>query len=381
MMNYKALALLSTILYAAFPGDAAQAETLRYAIGFPPGGSVTDGLHEFNDRLKAETDLELKIYELSLLDLKETPPGVRDGLADAGYIITPYYAAEYSETNLPANMSMLATVGTPAKSSGAVMAGVMTEYVMLHCDECQQQYKAQNQIFLGAIGTPEYVQLCTTPIRSIEDLKGKKMRSSVDAMGRWAENFGATKVSIPANDIYEAMSQGVVDCTMFSAPELGNFQLFDVTKYITLGLPGGSFAGVGAMNVNLDTWQSLSKEQRSEMLRLAPFNAAAITVNYHRAAEQDIEKARQNGTEIIERPEAMAKATEEFVRDDAAVIKASFQNDYGLENVDEKYDLIAGLIEKWKGLTEDSHNDKDAMTELLWTEVFSKMDAATYGMN
>lgn len=135
------------------------------------------------------------------------------------------------------------------------------------------------------------------------------------------------------------------------------------------------------MNVNLDTWQSLSKEQRSEMLRLAPFNAAAITVNYHRAAEQDIEKARQNGTEIIERPEAMAKATEEFVRDDAAVIKASFQNDYGLENVDEKYDLIAGLIEKWKGLTEDSHNDKDAMTELLWTEVFSKMDAATYGMN
>lgn len=245
MMNYKALALLSTILYAAFPGDAAQAETLRYAIGFPPGGSVTDGLHEFNDRLKAETDLELKIYELSLLDLKETPPGVRDGLADAGYIITPYYAAEYSETNLPANMSMLATVGTPAKSSGAVMAGVMTEYVMLHCDECQQQYKAQNQIFLGAIGTPEYVQLCTTPIRSIEDLKGKKMRSSVDAMGRWAENFGATKVSIPANDIYEAMSQGVVDCTMFSAPELGNFQLFDVTKYITLGLPGGASLALG----------------------------------------------------------------------------------------------------------------------------------------
>ncbi|MEO1988813.1 MAG: C4-dicarboxylate TRAP transporter substrate-binding protein [Martelella sp.] len=381
MKNFKTLAIAATLLCGALPPVAAQAETIRYAIGFPPGGAATDGVKEFNERLKAETDLELKIYELSLLDLKETPPGVRDGLADAGYILTTYYPAEFSETNLPVNMSMLATVGTPTKSSGAVMAGVMSEYVMLHCDKCEQQYSAQNQLFLGAIGTPEYVQLCTTPIRSVEDLKGKKMRSSVDAMGRWAESFGATKVSIPANDVYEAMSQGVVDCTMISAAELGNLQLFDVTKYITLGLPGGSFAGVGSLNVNLDTWRSLSAEQRAEMLRLAPFNSAAITVNYHHASMDDIEQARANGTEIIERPVDMATATEAFVNDDATVIKASFADDYGLQNVDEKYELIVGLIEKWKALTADVYADKDAMAELLWNEVFSKVDAATYGMN
>jgi len=381
MTYFKTLTVAATMLCTVMPAGLAQAETLRYAIGFPPGGAATDGVKEFNERLKAETDLELKIYELSLLDLKETPPGVRDGLADAGYIITPYYAAEFSETNLPANMSMLVTAGTSTKSSGAVMAGVMSEYIMLHCDDCQQQYTAQNQIFLGAIGTPEYVQLCTTPIRGVDDLKGKKMRSSVDSMGRWAEYFGGTKVSLPANDIYEAMSQGVVDCTMISAPELGNLQLFDVTKYITLGLPGGSFAGVGSMNVNLDIWRALSAEQRAAMLRLTPFNSAAITVNYNRAAAQDIEKAKANGTEVIEMPADMAKATEEFVRADAAVIKEGFQNDYGLQNVDAKYELIAGLIDKWKGLTGEVYDDKDAMTELLWTEVFSKLDAETYGMN
>ena len=200
-------------------------------------------------------------------------------------------------------------------------------------------------------------------------------------MGRWAEHFGGTKVSLPANDIYEAMSQGVVDCTMISAPELGNFQLFDVTKYITLGLPGGSFAGVGSMNMNLDTWRGLSAEQRADFLRLAPFNSAAITVNYHLAATTDIEKARANGTEIIEAPEDLVKATEDFVADDAAVIKASFENDFGLQNVDEKYEQIAGLIERWKGLTQDVYDDKEAMTELLWTEVFSKVDPATYGLN
>ncbi|MFT6533655.1 MAG: TRAP-type C4-dicarboxylate transport system substrate-binding protein [Limimaricola cinnabarinus] len=380
MKTYKGLALsVSLVCAMGLPGTL-QAETLRYAIGFPPGGAATEGVGEFNERLKAETDLELKVYELSLLDLKETPPGVRDGMADAGYIITPYYPAEFSETNLPSNMSMLVTTGSSTKSSGAVMAGVMSEYVMLHCDDCRQQYTAQNQVYLGGIGTPEYVQLCTAPVRSIEDIKGKKMRSSMDSMGRWAEKLGGTKVSLPANDIYEAMSQGVVDCTMISAAELGNLQLFDVTRYITLGLPGGSFAGVGAMNVNLDTWRALSAEHRADLLRLSAFNSAVITVKYHEASAKDIETARANGTEIIEAPADLIQATEEFVREDAAVIKASFQDDYGLEDVDVKYDLIVELIEKWKGLTAEVYDDKEAMTDLLWTEVFSKVDAETYGM-
>ncbi|MAY89437.1 MAG: ABC transporter substrate-binding protein [Pseudooceanicola sp.] len=360
---------------------AGSAETLRYAIGFPPGGAVTNGIEEFNERLQAETDLELRVYALSLLDLRETPPGVRDGLADAGYVLTPYYPAEFSESNLPANMSMLATVGTPTPSAAAVMAGVMTEYILLHCDECQKQFTKQNQVFLGSIGTSEYVQVCNTPIRTIEDIKGKRMRSSVDAMSRWVEHFGGVKVSLPGNDIYEAMSQGVVDCTLISAPELGNLQLFDVTKYITLGLPGGSFSGVGAMNVNLDRWRGLSAQQRADLLRLAPFNSAAITVNYHKAATTDIEIARARGIEIIERPDDMAAATEAFVESDAKTIKQSFSRDFGLENIDAKYKLIEGLVEKWKDLTRDAYDDKEAMTELLWTEVFSKIDPETYGMN
>lgn len=381
MTNSTTRALMAAALCTVASVTAANAETLRYAIGFPPGGAVTDGIQEFNERLQAETDMALRVHELSLLDLRETPPGVRDGLADAGYVLMPYYPAEFSESNLPANMSMLATVGTPTNSSGAVMAGVMTEYIMLHCDECVQQFTAQNQIFLGAIGTPEYVQLCNTPIRTPADIQGKRMRSSVDAMGRWAEHFGGVKVSLPANDVYEAMSQGVVDCTMISAPELRNFQLFDVTSHITLGLPGGSFSGVGAMNINLDRWRALSEEQRAHMIRLAPFNSAVITVNYHEAAAADIETAREHGAEIIERPDDLAAATEEFVQADAEIIKQSFRDDFGLQGVDEKYDLIAGLIEKWKGLTTDAYADKEAMTELLWTEVFSQIDAASYGMN
>lgn len=368
-------------LAAILGATGLSAETLKYAIGFPPGGAATDGVSEFNEKLSAEGDVSLKVFELSLLNLKETPPGVRDGLADAGYIITAYYPAEFSETNLPVEMSMLATVGTPAASSGAVMAGVVSEYVMLHCPDCQTQFKRENQVFLGAIGTSEYVNLCTTPIRSVEDLKGKKMRSALSAMGRWAESFGATKVSLPANDIYEAMSQGVVDCTMISAPELGNLQLFDVTKYVTLNVPGGSFSGVGALNVNLDVWRDMSPENRARLVSMASFNSAATTVNYSDAAFSDIEKAKAMGIEVIEAPQALRDATEAFVKQDIEVIKSNFTNDYGLKNVDEKVATIIALIEKWKGLTNDVYNDKDALAKVYHDEIFAKISADSYNMD
>ncbi|ASM75302.1 lactate-binding periplasmic protein (plasmid) [Pseudosulfitobacter pseudonitzschiae] len=368
-------------LVATLSATGVAAETLNYAIGFPPGGAATDGIKEFNELLSAEGDVKLKVFELSLLNLKETAPGVRDGLADAGYVITAYYPAEFSEINLPAEMSMLTNIGTPPKSSGAVMAGVITEYAMLHCLDCQAQFKRENQVFLGAMGTSEYVSLCTSPIRAAEDLKGKKMRSSIAAMGRWAESFGGTKVSLPANDIYEAMSQGVVDCAMISAPELGNLQLFDVTKYITLNAPGGSFSGVGALNVNLDTWHDMSAEDRARLIAMAPYNTSYVTVNYSDNAATDLEKATEMGVEIIEAPQALRDATEAFVTQDIELIKTNFANDYGLQNVDEKVEIIIALIEKWKGLTDGIYNDKDALAQVYAAEIFSKVAPDTYYMD
>jgi len=366
---------------ATLSATGVAAETLNYAIGFPPGGAATDGVKEFNELLSAEGDVELKVFELSLLNLKETAPGVRDGLADAGYVITAYYPAEFSEINLPAEMSMLTNIGTPPKSSGAVMAGVITEYAMLHCPDCQVQFERENQVFLGAMGTSEYVSLCTSLIRTAEDLQGKKMRSSIAAMGRWAESFGGTKVSLPTNDIYEAMSQGVVDCAMISAPELGNLQLFDVTKCITLNAPGGSFSGVGALNVNLDTWHDMSAEDRARLIAMAPYNTSYVTVNYSDNAATDLEKAADMGVEIIEAPQALRDATEAFVTKDIELIKTNFANDYGLQNVDEKVEIIIALIEKWKGLTDEIYNDKDALAQVYAAEIFSKVAPDTYYMD
>ena len=188
-------------------------------------------------------------------------------------------------------------------------------------------------------------------------------------------------MSIPGNEIYEAMSQGVVDCTMISAPELLNLQLIDVTKYITTGVPGGVFAGSGAANINRDTWMSLSEDQRSFLLEAAARNAANVSIRYNNAAKEALDASRERGIEVIEAPQELLDASEAFVEEDVKVVARQFAETYGLDNVDEKMEIVTGLVEKWKSKAEGLEQDPEALGELFWTEVFSKVDAASYGMN
>ncbi|MEC9344824.1 MAG: C4-dicarboxylate TRAP transporter substrate-binding protein [Pseudomonadota bacterium] len=362
-------------------GASAQADTLKIAVGFPTGSAAFYALDNFAKNLEATSDLKAKVFPLSLLNLKETPPGIRDGIADMGFVLPPYYPAEFAETNLAANLSMLATTGTQIESPGAAMGAAMTEYVFLHCPECQDEYKKQNQVYLGTGTSPTYILHCTTPIRSMEDLKGKKYRSGAANFGRWAEAVGGTKVSVPGNDIYEAMSQGVVDCGMFSATELTNLQLFDVTKFITTKIPGGVFAGVATNNINRDVWADLNADQRAAIFKAMARANADVTWKYYADAKRNLADAPGKGIEIIEPTADMVKMSSDFVKADLAVIAKEFTDAYGLKNVEAKIETISALVEKYKGLTADMADDPEALAKLYWDEIMSKIDLATYGLN
>lgn len=360
---------------------AAQAETLKVAVGFPTGSAAVYALENFAKNVEATSDLKVKVFSLSLLNLKETPPGIRDGIADMGFVLPPYYPAEYAEINLAANLSMLATTGKQIPSPGTAMGAAMTEYVFLHCPECLTEQKRQNQVYLGTGTSPTYILHCTTPIRTMDDLKGKKYRSGAANFGRWAEAVGGTKVSVPGNDIYEAMAQGVVDCGMFSATELTNLQLFDVTKYITTKIPGGVFAGVATNSINRDVWADLNDAQREAIFKASARSSADVTWKYYADAKRNLNDAPGKGIEIIEPTAEMVKMSEDFVKSDLAVISQQFTNDYGLSNVDAKIAKISELIEKYKGLTDGMEDDAEALAQLYWDEIMSKVALSTYGRN
>jgi len=360
----------------------AQERSLTLTSGFPPGSIPPVAHQALADWAAENTDLRISVTAMTLLSLPETVPGIRDGIADMAYMLTQYHPAEFANSNLAADMTMLTTVGTPTEAPGIVMSAAFSEYVLFNCPECRQEFANQNQLFLGSGASSAYALMCTSEINVPADLRGKRFRVGGGNFGRWAEHFGGTRVTLPGAEMYEALAQGVVDCSTLSTPELTNWQLYDVITHVVTGAPGGVFGGVGSNNINIDTWQSLTEEQRSQLLWGSAFVTAGVAVGYHTAAIEAEARAEAEGIVIGPAGEELRAASDAFVEADMAVVAQQFASTYGLGNVDERMEIIANIIDRWKVLLDGvDSTDVDAVTAILWDEIYSKVDPSAYGMN
>ncbi|MCQ6263250.1 C4-dicarboxylate TRAP transporter substrate-binding protein [Alcanivorax sp. MM125-6] len=359
----------------------AHGETLRFASGYPPNSVAEDAVKKYIDVLEEQTDDELtaKLYSLTLLNLKETSAGVRDGMADAGIVLFPYFAAEYPRINMLAETSMLLNSGEedPDKA-GLIFTGAFSEFLFLHCPQCDREMAGQNQVFLGSASTPTLPLLCNTPVKSLEDLAGKRLRSGGAQWSRWAESVGATPLSMSVNEIYEGLDQGVVDCTIQTTTELSIFRLDEVASDITLGVPGGVFGGSGVNNMNRDRWAALSDSQRRAVLRASATLAAEAAWGYDSLGERNLRQAREQGIQVHEAGADLKQATREFIDQDVQAIAGNYRERHDVQDAAEMIAAFRPLLQRWATLIQDVESP-DQLADLYWTEVFSKVDPSTYG--
>lgn len=361
---------------------AAKATDLVFSHGYPPTHHLSVTYERFADYIDENSDINLTIHAGgSLTSLTETSSALRDGVIDLGTVNPPYYLAEFPNSNLVANLSMLATAGAEVDAPGPVMVGAAMEYIFFNCADCQQDYTDQGQVYLGSLSTSTFDLLCASPIRSIEDVEGKRMRSGAANFGRWAEHFGGVQVQLPGGEIYESLSQGVVDCTMQSISDITGYQLYEVANYATIGFLGGVFSGIDPHNINLEVWQDLTDEERRVLLDASAEGVAAATHSFYQVARDNIEGASDMDVEVIEATAEMREANAEFVEQDIDVIADQFESDYGVDAVDAKIETISGLIDRWRELMADWDGEEESLAALFDKEIFSKVDASTYGMD
>ncbi|GAI82147.1 unnamed protein product [marine sediment metagenome] len=119
-------------------------------------------------------------------------------------------------------------------------------------DIIQRAYNEQNLYVLTLDSGPRYGELMSTkPIRSLEDVKGMKIRT-FGAFAEMYEGLGAGIVSVPGGEMYTALATGVIDAATWGSP--GGFYSYDiqeVTKYY-IGPPLTVISAVGII-INLDT--------------------------------------------------------------------------------------------------------------------------------
>lgn len=380
-MNCVNKALAGAMLGAVILAVPAQAQNLRFELTIPATSPWHEPLVRFTEKLR-EVGVTSSVSNGSILSPAEMCAGMRDGIVDGGLCLFPYNPSDFPEANLMATMTMFATSGTPADNPEAAMTGAMIEYMFLNCPDCQEEIKGQNHVYLGSASTPIYDLLCRSGshINALADFKGKRIRSGGANFSRIAEYFGASAILMKAGEVFEALDKGVIDCIMVSASELITLRLIEVTDQVILGWPGGVYVGQNFPGMNRDSWKGLSDEQRAVAIKAASEAAADAVFSFSKGNEAGLRAGRDKGMAIVEATPEMKAKTVEFLAGDLAAIRKEFTEQYGVQNVDAKLALAQQLIEKWKGLT-DGELAEERLANLLWDEIYAKVDPATYGMD
>lgn len=362
--------------------NMAGAKELSFASGTPLNSMGAKAVYVFADAVEehSEGDLTVKAYIQSLLSFMETPAGLRDGMADLGTVLTPYFPSDFPNTIMLTELTMALELAD-VSSQDAVFAytGAVSEYVINNCPECLKEHLDRNQIFLGLASSSPYGLFCNEAITSKEDIDGKRIRIGGPQWSRWVDAMGGSPVSIPVNETYEGLDQGVVDCTAHNLSDYLNFKFIEIASEVTMGVPGGTFGGVGT-SMNADAWKSLSEKDRTSILYGAATISAEIAKLYLEDHQEALRRIDEQPELTLHEPdEDFRQMTRDFIEEDLKTVAENYAERYELKRADAMMDEFQQLLEEWVDKVEGIET-REELRDLYWQEVFSKVDVSSYGI-
>lgn len=274
LKNFLTSAALGAVV-AVFPAIsvAQETETLRFGSAFSP--------MSVNNRVTVPSFAEA-VSEVSggALVIEHYPGGalgsgpvqqlsmVENGVVDIAEVVTAYSPGRFPE---------LSIFELPFLAENNVEAG-LAAYAMYE-DGLLSDF--DDLMLVGVIISGPYGISANKPIGSLQDLEGMRLRVGGPIQTAMAQALGAVPVgNIPAPQIAENISRGLIDGTLMAPGNLFNFRITDAATHHLFDLELGSVAVIFPMR--RDTYAGLSEEAR------AAFDAEA-GVHFTRALGENLD--------------------------------------------------------------------------------------------
>ncbi len=245
------LPAIATLLAAtglAAPAQAQQTMKLTAAAGHPPVFLWVKLIDEF---FMPEVDKRLlaaggkhkiewtKAWGGTLIKIGSESKGIADGVADFGFVGTIFEAAKFPMQNV----SYYAPFGTENIAS---VGGVINE-MQKSIPAMGQAWTKNGLVYLGGTALDSYHIWTNFPVKSVDDLKGKKITAPGPA-ANWIKDTGAVAVAGNLNTYYEDIKSGVSNGVITFATGAWGAKVHEVAPYVTKVNFGSQFAGGMAMN-------------------------------------------------------------------------------------------------------------------------------------
>ena len=166
-------------------------------------------------------------------------------------------------------------------------------------DLYQEIYGQYNMVYLPyGITNNESGFMGRTPIESLADLEGKRLRLSGRDQGRVLEQLGGSQVNLAGGEIYQAIERGVVDAGEFSTPGVDfNAGFSEVAEHWSV--PGWhQSASVFGVMINQDAWDALSEETQEKLKIAADATMAWSLAWSERGSTEGTENFIEAGVQI-----------------------------------------------------------------------------------
>ncbi|MCR4265173.1 C4-dicarboxylate TRAP transporter substrate-binding protein [Nitratireductor sp. ZSWI3] len=297
-------AILALALAAGAFCSTASADTYKWITYKPQGAGDAQAIStqwlvdQFSERTGGEHQIEV-FWGGAVAKTREIPEALAAGVGDFGDIVTPYFPDQ-----MPLNNAVGFFIPQPLDTQG--VGDAMAKWHATY-PQFAEELHAQGLHAIGFRPLENYGLLCVKPVRSMEDMKGLRVRSYGFAYPALIEAMGATPVSITTTDAYEALQRSVIDCTPIGPALARAWKYDEVAKYYIEVPFGASFGHLLAMN--LDSYNGLDEKTRTVVAQLGEDYLA----EYSRMIDEDTTRVQEIwkaelGVEVVKFPKGELEA-------------------------------------------------------------------------
>jgi TRAP-type C4-dicarboxylate transport system substrate-binding protein len=176
-------------------------------------------------------------------------------------------------------------------------------------------------------------------IRSPADIKGKKIRSAGATFAAMWQQAGASIVSIPSNEVYNALQTGVADATDTSTGSFVSFRIYEQVKCITAPGDNALWFMYEPVLMSKRSFDKLNKQQQDALIKAGKKSEDYFNAESKKLDDNMVAAFKKNNVEVATMTEAEYNAW-------LAVAKASSYKTFAAEVPDGQKLIDAALAVK-----------------------------------
>jgi TRAP-type C4-dicarboxylate transport system substrate-binding protein len=252
-------------------------------MGWGPVHALQPWVKKVEEATKGKVKIDV-YYSQTLVKGPDIWNAVKTGVADMGWCFHGYWA------DMTPLSDVITLPGLPfmkAEKGSEVLWKLYERFPAI-----QREFK---DVHVCQLWTSHPYLLITSKkqVKTMEDLKGLKIRTTGGPPTDQMKALGAVPILIPMPDNYQSLDKGIIDGMGAPWEAILSFRLYEVVKYYTI-VP--TAAVYFSMSMNKQKWESLPKDVQDAITSVSGLEAAKFWGrNFFDTAEEGVDEQIKKG--------------------------------------------------------------------------------------